>query len=59
MPGKYRYVSVRLGQHGVAINLVDGPKTLEILGHIETHFGEPIMKLDTEDVDEIEKIQKN
>ena len=43
----------------LAINLVDGPQTLEILRQIETHFGKPIQKLDAEDVDEIEKIQKN
>ncbi len=49
----------RFGKHGLAINLVDGPNTLDILRSIETHFGKPILKLDTEDVDEIEKIQKN
>ena len=49
----------RFGKHGLAINLVDGPKTLEIMRQIETHFGKPILKLDAEDVDEIEKIQKN
>ena len=49
----------RFGKHGLAINLVDGPQTLEILRQIETHFGKPIQKLDAEDVDEIEKIQKN
>ena len=38
---------------------MDGPQTLEILRQIETHFGKPIQKLDAEDVDEIEKIQKN
>ena len=51
--------SGRFGKHGLAINLVDGPQTLEILRQIETHFGKPIQKLDAEDVDEIEKIQKN
>ena len=49
----------RFGKHGLAINLVDGAKTLEILRQIETHFGKPILKLDADDVDEIEKIQKN
>lgn len=49
----------RFGKHGLAINLVDGPKTLDILRQIETHFGKPILKLDADDVDEIEKIQKN
>ena len=49
----------RFGKHGLAINLVDGPKTLEIMRQIETHFGKPILKLDADDVDEIEAIQKN
>merc|ERR1711997_979664 len=49
----------RFGKHGLAINLVDGPKSLEIMRQIETHFGKPILKLDADDVDEIEKIQKN
>lgn len=49
----------RFGKHGLAINLVDSDATLKILRQIETHFGKPIQKLDAEDVDEIEKIQKN
>ncbi len=27
------------------LNGVNGPKTLDILGNIETHFGKPIIKL--------------
>lgn len=48
----------RFGKHGLAINLVDGPASMVVLKDIEGHFGRPIVKLDTEDVDEIEKIQK-
>ena len=47
----------RFGKHGIAINLIDGPKSKEIMDEIESHFGRPIIKLDTEDVDEIEKLQ--
>lgn len=48
----------RFGKRGLAINLVDGEKSMEVLHEIESHFGKPIVKLDTEDVAEIEKLQK-
>ena len=49
----------RFGKHGLAINLVDSEKSLNILKEIERHFGRPIRKLDAQDVDEIEKIQRD
>merc|ERR1712048_436390 len=49
----------RFGKHGLAINLVDGPKAMNVLKDIEVHFGRPIVKLDAEDVDEIEKLTKD
>lgn len=69
----------RFGKSGVAINLVDGPRSMAVLKQIEEHFsklfvtccvvifnsklissqpGRPIHKLDAEDVDEIEKLNK-
>lgn len=70
----------RFGKSGVAINLVDGPRSMQVLQQIEQHFskfllafpfwkkvyklsllfliGRPILKLDAEDVDEIEKLNK-
>ena len=45
-------------QHGLAINLVDGPKSMAVLKEIERHFGKDIAKLDAEDVDEIEKLNQ-
>ena len=45
-------------QHGLAINLVDGPKSMVVLKEIERHFGKDIAKLDAEDVDEIEKLNQ-
>jgi len=46
----------RFGKKGLAINLVDGPKSMAILKEIENHFGKDIKKLDAEDVDEIERL---
>ena len=49
----------RFGKHGLAINLIDSEKSLDILNEIERHFGKPIIKLDAQDMDAIEKIQKD
>jgi len=49
----------RFGKHGLAINLVDGPKSMVVLKEIERHFGKDIAKLDAEDVDEIEKLNQD
>jgi len=49
----------RFGKHGLAINLVDGHKSMTVLKEIESHFGKDIIKLDAEDVDEIEKLTQD
>merc|ERR1739844_673906 len=49
----------RFGKHGLAINLVDSEKSLNLLNEIETHFGKQIVKLDVQDIRAIEKIQKD
>ncbi|XP_056589448.1 ATP-dependent RNA helicase DDX19A [Triplophysa dalaica] len=46
----------RFGKRGLAINMVDSQKSMEILRKIEKHFNKKIMRLDTDDLDEIEKI---
>ncbi|XP_057175517.1 ATP-dependent RNA helicase DDX19A isoform X2 [Triplophysa rosa] len=46
----------RFGKRGLAINMVDGQKSMEILRKIEKHFNKKILRLDTDDLDEIEKI---
>lgn len=46
----------RFGKVGLAINMVDGPRTVALLKQIEDHFGRKIVKLDAEDVDVIEKL---
>ena len=38
----------RFGKHGLAINLVDGPKSMSVMKEIERHFGKDIIKLDAE-----------
>jgi len=46
----------RFGKSGIAINMVESTEALRVLKLIEHHFGKKILKLDAEDVDEIEKI---
>lgn len=44
------------GKNGIAINLVDSEKNMEVCREIEKHFGKKIHLLDADDSDEIEKI---
>lgn len=44
------------GKNGIAINLVDGEKCMNICKYIENHFKKSIQLLDTGNSDEIEKI---
>ncbi|KAG8320381.1 ATP-dependent RNA helicase ddx25 [Homalodisca vitripennis] len=46
----------RFGKAGLAINLVDSPQSTRVLKQIEEHFGKKIVRLNTDDVDEIEKL---
>lgn len=46
----------RFGKTGLAINFIDGPRTMKKLQRIEQHFGRRIERLLTDDADEIEKI---
>ena len=55
----YPHPTLHILQHGLAINLVDGPKSMVVLKEIERHFGKDIAKLDAEDVDEIEKLNQD
>ena len=45
----------RFGKNGLAINFVDGRKTLAMCEQISTHFGRPINRLEVDDLDELEK----
>lgn len=46
----------RFGKNGIAINLIDSERSMEICRKIEQHFQKKIQLLDAEDADEIEKI---
>jgi len=46
----------RFGKSGLAINLVDPSRSMNVLKDIEDHFKRPIVRLDADDVDELEKI---
>ncbi|CAB1353289.1 unnamed protein product [Coregonus sp. 'balchen'] len=46
----------RFGKRGLAINMVDSRFSMNILNKIQDHFNKKIEKLDTDDLDEIEKI---
>ncbi|XP_071946119.1 ATP-dependent RNA helicase DDX19A-like [Antedon mediterranea] len=46
----------RFGKSGLAINYIDGSRSMANLEIIEKHFGRKIEKLETDDADEIEKI---
>ena len=45
----------RFGRKGLAINFVDGRRSMDNLMKIQEHFGKAIRCLDTEDADDIEK----
>merc|ERR1711902_71292 len=49
----------RFGKLGLAINLIDGPAAEKVKDDIEVHFGRPMVKLDTKNVDEIKKLNQN
>ncbi|CAL1543690.1 unnamed protein product [Lymnaea stagnalis] len=46
----------RFGKSGIAINFVDGRRSMDTMKYIEKHFGRAIAKLDASDLDAIEKI---
>lgn len=48
----------RFGKRGLAINLIDGERSMAIMQVIQEHFGKPIVRLNAEDYEEIEKIEK-
>lgn len=45
----------RFGRKGIAINFVDGQRSLRNMQEIEKHFGRDIVKLDTDDFDHMEQ----
>lgn len=48
----------RFGKKGIAVNMVTTEQDMMVIRQIETHFGKKIIHLDTNNVDEIEKIEE-
>ena len=46
----------RFGKSGIAVNFIDGPRSMAIMKKIEDHFGKKILLLETDDVDALEKL---
>ena len=46
----------RFGKSGIAVNFIDGQRSLTIMKKIEERFGKKITLLQTDDVDEFEKL---
>ena len=48
----------RFGKKGLAINFVDGRRTMTMVEQISRHFGKPINLLRVDDLDELEKLNE-
>lgn len=48
----------RFGKSGLAINMVDSQKTLEMIKKLEQHYGREISMLDANDLDRLEELNK-
>ena len=46
----------RFGKSGIAVNFVDGQRSMTIMRKIEEHFDKKITLLQADDVDELEKL---
>ena len=46
----------RFGKNGIVVNFIDGSRSMNILKKIEEHFGRKISLLETNDFEELEKL---
>ena len=46
----------RFGKNGIAVNFIDGSRSMNIMKKIEEHFGRKISLLETNDFEELEKL---
>jgi len=46
----------RFGKSGIAVNFIDGQRSMAIMKKIEEHFGKKILLLETDDVEALEKL---
>lgn len=49
----------RFGKTGLAISFVDSGKAMSVLRDIEQHFGKKIVKLDANEIEDLEQMGKN
>ena len=49
----------RFGKSGLAINLVDGPRSQQQLMEIEKHFGRKIELISADDIEDVEKLEQS
>ena len=46
----------RFGKSGIAVNFIDGQRSMAIMKKIEEHFGKKILLLEADDVEALEKL---
>ena len=46
----------RFGKSGIAVNFIDGQRSMAVMKKIEEHFGKKILLLETNDVDALENL---
>ena len=46
----------RFGKNGIAVNFIDGQRSMNIMKQVEKHFARQIALLQVDDVDELEKL---
>uniref|UniRef100_T1ISG0 RNA helicase n=1 Tax=Strigamia maritima TaxID=126957 RepID=T1ISG0_STRMM len=49
----------RFGKPGIAINMVEGDRSMAFLNQISEHFGCPILQVNAEDMEELERIAQD
>ena len=47
----------RFGKNSIAVNFIDGQQSMTSIKKLEKHFGKEITLLQTDDVDQIEKLE--
>ena len=47
----------RFGKNSIAVNFIDGQQSMTSIKKLEKHFGKKITLLQTDDVDQIEKLE--
>ena len=48
-----------VGKSGIAVNFIDGQRSMAIMQKLEERFGKKILLLDTSDLDALEQLNKD